>query len=216
MFHVEHLVAEKILKSFKQGVFVKKYMEQISAFKDLYFLWNKKHNISSIRTEEGFWVKHVQDSFFLLKYLEDNFDSSFVFVDIGSGAGIPGLILSMCNDFKYILVDNSQKKIDFIDFCVRKLNLLNVETQCLQAKSFQNTCGMAVVVSRALKHETVLEEMSSKNIKNFIFMTTSRMKMFGKENRKYFNKTILYKDIIPFLKEENIFLNKQLFHVKQL
>jgi 16S rRNA (guanine527-N7)-methyltransferase len=86
--------------------------------------WNQKINLTAIRTEKGIVLKHFLDSFsvypYLLKY------SSIL--DIGSGAGFPGIPLKIIQPIlEMTLIDSVRKKVDFQRHIIRTLGLKGIE-----------------------------------------------------------------------------------------
>lgn len=99
----------------------------IEAF-DLYFKelikWNQKINLTAIRSEKGIVLKHFIDSFSVFPYLHEN--SSVL--DIGSGAGFPGIPLKIFQPSLAItLIDSVRKKVDFQRHIIRTLALKGIE-----------------------------------------------------------------------------------------
>jgi 16S rRNA (guanine527-N7)-methyltransferase len=72
---------------------------------------NKKFNLIGKSTEENIWDRHIIDSIQLIKLL--NLDDDIV-IDVGTGAGIPGIILSICGVKTVYLVESKTKKTNFL------------------------------------------------------------------------------------------------------
>ncbi len=84
--------------------------------------WNSRINLTSIRGGRDIVLKHFLDSVGILKHFSIEAGDSVV--DIGSGAGFPGLPLKICApDIKLTLVESSSKKASFIQFLVSQLNV---------------------------------------------------------------------------------------------
>ena len=84
--------------------------------------WNSRINLTSIRDDRDTVLKHFLDSVGILKFFSIEAGDSVV--DIGSGAGFPGLPLKICApDIKLTLVESSSKKASFIQFLVSRLNV---------------------------------------------------------------------------------------------
>jgi 16S rRNA (guanine527-N7)-methyltransferase len=98
-------------------------MQKLKAYVDLLLKWNAKINLISDKTVETIWQRHIEDSAQLLKSIED---LNVVCLDIGSGAGLPGIILSIFGVKKVILVDSDTRKCIFLSEVKRLLDL-NVE-----------------------------------------------------------------------------------------
>lgn len=84
--------------------------------------WNSRVNLTSIRDDREIVLKHFLDSVGVLQHFPIEAGDSVV--DIGSGAGFPGLPLKICApDIKLTLVESSSKKASFIQFLVSQLNV---------------------------------------------------------------------------------------------
>ncbi len=88
--------------------------------------WNQKYNLTAIRDEEGIRTKHFLDSFSCIQAWKSN--PPIRLVDVGSGAGFPGLPLKILYpSVQVTLVESVGKKITFIRHIVETLNLDGVE-----------------------------------------------------------------------------------------
>src|SRR4030042_4324708 len=86
--------------------------------------WNQKINLTAIRSEKGILLKHFLDSFSAYPYLPER---SFI-LDIGSGAGFPGIPLKIVQPtIELTLIDSARKKVDFQRHVIRILDLKGVE-----------------------------------------------------------------------------------------
>ena len=87
---------------------------------------NKVMNLTSITDYKEVMIKHFADSLSILKYLEP-IENEYV-LDIGTGAGLPGIPLKIfLPEAKFVLVDSVNKKLKFISEVIDKLNLKNIE-----------------------------------------------------------------------------------------
>ncbi len=87
--------------------------------------WNKKFNLTAITDPEEIKIKHFEDSLSISQSL--NLSTQSV-VDIGSGAGFPGIPLKLkCPDIKLTLIEAKEKKVTFLKHIVSVLRLENVE-----------------------------------------------------------------------------------------
>lgn len=111
---------------------IKEYMdidnvsaEKFAVYMELLREWNEKINLTAITDEEGILVKHFFDSCSISEFLDNNSK----IIDIGTGAGFPGLPLKIVNDtLNLTLVDSLNKRINFLNEVKNKLGLKNVET----------------------------------------------------------------------------------------
>jgi 16S rRNA (guanine527-N7)-methyltransferase len=86
--------------------------------------WNQKINLTAIRTERGIILKHFLDSLSTHPYLSD----VSTLLDIGSGAGFPGIPLKIVNPgMEVTLIDSVQKKVDFQRHIIRTLHLKGID-----------------------------------------------------------------------------------------
>jgi 16S rRNA (guanine527-N7)-methyltransferase len=103
------------------------HLEAIGAF-DLYLKellkWNQKINLTAIRSEKGIVLKHFLDSLSVNPYLPQHISV----LDIGSGAGFPGIPLKIVRPtLKIGLIDSVRKKVDFQRHIIRTLDLKGAE-----------------------------------------------------------------------------------------
>jgi 16S rRNA (guanine527-N7)-methyltransferase len=86
--------------------------------------WNQKINLTAIRSEKGIVLRHFLDSLSVYPYLPEY---SFI-LDIGSGAGFPGIPLKIIQpSFEITLIDSVRKKVDFQRHIIRRLGLKGTE-----------------------------------------------------------------------------------------
>lgn len=89
-------------------------------------LWNEKVNLTAIREEKEVWLKHILDSLTILPVLPNQ---PFSMIDIGSGAGFPGLPIKIARpESSVVFLEAINKKTQFTDYIINKLNLTNSHT----------------------------------------------------------------------------------------
>ena len=136
--------------------------KQVSKFYDymnLLLEWNEKINLTAITKPDEIILKHFVDCLTIQKYIEANKK----IVDIGTGAGFPGVPLAIMNDrCRFTLVDSLNKRINFLNEIKDKLNLKNVSAIHSRAEEFdQNKMyreNFDIAVSRAVANLCVLSE----------------------------------------------------------
>lgn len=121
--------------------------------------WNKKINLTAITEEKDIILKHFVDSLTVLKYIKENKS----IVDVGTGAGFPGIPLAIMNDsLKITLVDSLNKRINFLNEVCNKINLENIKAIHARAEEFGQDNNYResydVAISRAVAKLTVLAE----------------------------------------------------------
>ena len=121
--------------------------------------WNKKINLTAITEEKDIILKHFVDSLTVLKYIKDNKN----IVDVGTGAGFPGIPLAIMNDsLKITLVDSLNKRINFLNEVCSKIKLKNTKAIHSRAEEFGQDNNYResydIAISRAVSNLTVLAE----------------------------------------------------------
>lgn len=102
--------------------------EQINQFEQYYEILeveSQKYNLTSITSKEEVYIKHFYDSVLPLKKLDL---SNKTVIDVGSGAGFPGIPLKIVNpSIKMTLVEPTTKRANFLKMVIEKLNLKDIE-----------------------------------------------------------------------------------------
>lgn len=138
---------------------------QLQQFYDYYNLlieWNNKMNLTSITEFNDVMKKHFLDSISIAKYIKLNSDMNVL--DIGTGAGFPGLpIKILYPDIKITLLDSLNKRVNFLNEIISSLNLKNVETIHGRAEDYARDPlyreKFDLVVSRAVANLSSLSEL---------------------------------------------------------
>ena len=161
--------------------------------------WNKKINITRITDENEFIKKHIVDSAFLLKILDNNSKSV---MDVGSGAGFPGIILNILNpSLNIISVESIFKKCNFQKNVTRKLGLYNFCCLNLNAFSYKDFNNIDAITTRAafnVKELTsFIESMNlTKSASLYLFLSkigeAEEIKNFRYLTKKVFIDKILF------------------------
>lgn len=95
--------------------------------------WNEKINLTAITDDEGIAVKHFIDSLMLLKYVEIPEGSKII--DVGTGAGFPGLVIAAArSDVKVTLLDSTGKKLKVVEDIASKMGLENYTVLNMRAE----------------------------------------------------------------------------------
>jgi len=125
--------------------------------------WNKKMNLTSLEEDEEIIYKHFLDSLLCLK-TKINWQGKKI-IDVGTGAGFPGIPLKIFlgETIELTLFDSLQKRINFLDFVVKELDLTNVTCQHGRAEDFGKINAFReqydLVLARAVARLPVLLEL---------------------------------------------------------
>lgn len=153
---------KKIFETY--GIVLSQQQEKmLNTYYELLVSENEKMNLTSITEYEDVIWKHFLDSSFLM--LDDIWrkSNSARVLDVGTGAGFPGMVLAILNpDKKFVLLDSLNKRIDFLQKVIEALSLKNVETFHGRAETFgrkeEFRNQFDFVVSRAVAELPVLME----------------------------------------------------------
>ena len=134
-------------------------IEQFYKYMNLLIEWNEKMNLTAITEPKEIILKHFIDSITILKYIDDNSK----LVDVGTGAGFPGVPLSIMNPtLKITLVDSLNKRLIFLQEVVKELNLKNIEIVHARAEEFGQNKNYRekfdIATSRAVANLATLSE----------------------------------------------------------
>ena len=137
----------------------KEDIEQFYNYMKLLLEWNEKINLTAITDPKEIIVKHFIDSLTIAKYIPQG----ATLVDVGTGAGFPGIPLKICRkDVKITLVDSLNKRIKFLEDVIQQLNLKDIETIHTRAEEFGKNSKYRerfdVATSRAVANLATLSE----------------------------------------------------------
>lgn len=136
-------------------------LEQFFTYKELLIEWNKKMNLTAIEQEEDIITKHFIDSLSIASYIPD----TAKVIDIGTGAGFPGIPLKILKkDLSITLLDSLNKRITFLEEVIRNLSLENIQAVHTRAEELAHKEEYReqydIAVSRAVAPmHTLLEYM---------------------------------------------------------
>lgn len=115
-----------LMKEYGKEIQIKFTEEQLQKFYEymnMLIEWNKKINLTAIIEPKEIILKHFIDSLTILKYVNDNEKM----LDVGTGAGFPGIPIKIMNEnIEITLLDSLNKRINFLNEAINKLELKNI------------------------------------------------------------------------------------------
>lgn len=151
-------------------------IETLREYEKLALKWNGTINLISNLTIKEFWMRHVVDSIQLLQFIENK---NICLVDVGSGAGLPGMVLSIAGVENVILIESDSRKAAFllqasrlstnkITIINERIENVNLECNILTARALANLTNIVDITKNItvsdkylfLKGETYLNEIN--------------------------------------------------------
>lgn len=118
--------------------------------------WSQVYNLTAVRNPEAMLSQHLFDSLVVLPHMVGPH-----VVDVGSGAGLPGIPLALVRpDWHVVLIESNHKKAVFLQQARIELGLKNVEVVAKRAESFQPTEKFDTVISRAFSSLVVFVKLA--------------------------------------------------------
>ncbi len=125
-------------------------LKKVSAYLDLLVRWNNRINLTAVRDPEEMVTRHFGESFFAARNLVPR-DWAETAIDLGSGAGFPGLPLAIyAPSAQVTLIESQSKKAAFLNEVIRSLQLANAKVFPGRAESYP--ARSALVTMRAVEH----------------------------------------------------------------
>ncbi len=120
--------------------------EKLIAYVRLIEKWNKVHNLTAVREPDKMITLHLLDSLSILPFVA----GKKTLLDVGTGAGLPGIPLSIARpDLHVSLLDSNHKKTAFLNQAKAELGLSNCEVVSERIELWQTAKKFEVIVSRA-------------------------------------------------------------------
>lgn len=120
-------------------------VEKLLAYLALLAKWNKVHNLTAVRDPEEMVTLHLLDSLSVLPHVPPG-----RLLDVGSGAGLPGIVLAICRpDLQVTTIDAVQKKASFMRQAKAELQIDNLQVVAGRVEQLKPEAPFDTVISRA-------------------------------------------------------------------
>ena len=136
-----------------------KILDDLNTYYKMLIDYNSHTNLTRITEEDEVYLKHFNDSLTLIKAVHLN---DQLLLDIGTGAGFPGLVLKIVfPNLKVTLVDSLNKRVVFLNSVIDKLNLKDIKAVHERAEYYikNNRESFDIVTSRAVANLSMLSEL---------------------------------------------------------
>lgn len=141
----EHVTAQALLEQGLEQFDLDAFKAPLFAYLLLLKKWNAAYNLTAVRDLESMINKHILDSVAILPWLKGD-----RIIDVGTGAGLPGIPLAITNPEKsFVLLDSNGKKTRFLNEVKRQLHLNNLEVVQIRVENYHPAQGFDTVISRA-------------------------------------------------------------------
>jgi 16S rRNA (guanine527-N7)-methyltransferase len=120
-------------------------LDKLLDYLALLYKWNKIYNLTAVRDPQQMVSNHLLDSLAVIPYLWAG-----KWLDVGSGAGLPGLILAISKpEWQFSLLDSNSKRTSFVRQAIIELGVQNATVYCARVEQWQPTILFDGIVSRA-------------------------------------------------------------------
>jgi len=138
---------------------------KLEEYVSLLVKWNKTINLISKNDIQDIWTKHIMICAEIIRYIKDK---NITLVDLGSGSGLPGIILSILGVRKTILIESNTKKAAFL---LQATRISNFSVEIINDRIQRQQIQCDIVTSRALASiNTLLEYRKYVKFKKFMLL----------------------------------------------
>jgi len=166
--------------------------EKLLQYVSLLEKWNNSINLIAPSTVPDIWNRHIEDSLQIIPLLPKEKSN---IIDIGSGAGLPGVVISLCSEHNVTMVDSDQKKALFLTETRRRLGA----SYDVFRDRIENIDGQTydIVTSRACANLTKLLELSENFLEEKSYCLFHKGKNYSKEIEDAEKKWSFALEVIP-------------------
>ena len=173
-------------------------VDKLLIYKDLLLKWNKSINLTSIKNKE-IVTHHFLDCLAVIPFIK-----SSSLLDVGTGAGLPGIVIAIIKpDIKISLIDKVGKKIAFIKRVLAELDIKNVQTNHSRVELMTSEEKYDGIISRAFSNMGEFVQITKHLLKKQgVWYGMKSKKILNDEMKGIDNSWTLESLDVPFLKAE--------------
>lgn len=173
-------------------------IDKLLIYKDLLLKWNKSINLTSINNKE-IVTHHFLDCLAVIPFIK-----SSSLLDVGTGAGLPGIVIAIIKpDIKISLIDKVGKKITFIKRVLAELDIKNVQTHHSRVELMTSEEKYDGIISRAFSNMGDFVQITKHLLKKQgVWYGMKSKKILNDEMKGIDNSWTLESLDVPFLKAE--------------
>lgn len=132
-------------------------LQQYIAYLEEMQRWNKAYNLTAIRDMDDMIIRHILDSLSVLPWI-----SGEQCLDVGTGAGLPGLVLALARpELHWVLLDSKIKKIRFLHHVRHTLNITNIEPVHARVEGYSTDKPFTTIITRALADLETISQLTA-------------------------------------------------------
>ena len=173
-------------------------ISKLLIYKELLIKWNNSFNLTSVKNTE-IVTHHFLDCLAVIPFIK-----SSTLLDVGTGAGLPGIVIAIVNpDIKVSLIDKVGKKITFIKRIIAELEIKNIETYHDRVELLTSEEKYDGIISRAFSNMEVFIKSTKHLIKSQgVWYGMKSKKILDDEMININDPWVLEKLDVPFLQAE--------------
>ena len=138
-------IAAALQPFLRGGTLSAQQLQQVQKYLDLLLRWNARMNLTAVRDPAEMLTRHFGESFFLASSVLDESAPGDV-IDVGSGAGFPGLPLKIFAPARHAtLIESNNRKATFLKEVIRALTLMNIDVFAGRAEQFRGEADLVTM-----------------------------------------------------------------------
>jgi len=181
--------------------------EKLIAYLQLMLKWNKAYNLTAIREIDSMVIRHLLDSLSIMPFINES-----PVLDVGTGAGLPGIPLALClPDHQFVLLDSNGKKTRFLTQAKIELGIENIEVIHSRIEDYKPDFCFEMITCRAFAALNTILDLTQ----HLVTSSTRVMAMKGKEEMptlaEGYARSAEHELNVPWLDEE-----RRLIEIKRI